>query len=171
MALGAIGTAVLVAVVLLARPTRAATDLRAADVNVACAPSQRALVKQTMDANTPRVYVTCADDPGALATGATFVESGRLVPATYTTAAGRSAATSRVTPARTSRPASLPAASSTIARPDARPSWQKRALIIGGTAGAGAGIGALAGGKKGALIGAAIGAGGATLLDQLKNNR
>ena len=36
-------------------------------------------------------------------------------------------------------------------------SWQKEALIIGGSAGAGAGIGALAGGKKGAAIGAASG--------------
>lgn len=47
-------------------------------------------------------------------------------------------------------------------------SWQKRALVIGGTAGVGAGVGALAGGKKGALIGAAIGAGGATLYEARK---
>ena len=36
-------------------------------------------------------------------------------------------------------------------------SWQKEALIIGGSAGGGAGIGALVGGKKGAGIGAASG--------------
>ena len=36
-------------------------------------------------------------------------------------------------------------------------SWEKEALIIGGSAAAGAGIGALAGGKKGAGIGAATG--------------
>lgn len=36
-------------------------------------------------------------------------------------------------------------------------SWQKEALIIGGSAGAGAGIGAMVGGKKGAGIGAASG--------------
>ena len=36
-------------------------------------------------------------------------------------------------------------------------SWQKEALIIGGSAGAGAGIGAIVGGKKGAGIGAASG--------------
>lgn len=46
-------------------------------------------------------------------------------------------------------------------------SWQKSALIIGGTAGAGAGIGAAVGGRKGALLGAAIGGGAATLYDQL----
>lgn len=36
-------------------------------------------------------------------------------------------------------------------------SWEKEALIIGGSAAAGAGIGAAAGGKKGAVIGAASG--------------
>ena len=50
-------------------------------------------------------------------------------------------------------------------------SWQKTALIIGGTAGAGAGVGALIGGKKGALIGAAIGGGGASLYEATKRNR
>lgn len=36
-------------------------------------------------------------------------------------------------------------------------SWQKEALIVGGSAGAGAAIGAVAGGKKGAAIGAVSG--------------
>ncbi len=47
-------------------------------------------------------------------------------------------------------------------------SWQKRALVIGGSAGAGAGIGALAGGKKGALIGAAVGGGAGTVYELLR---
>ena len=47
-------------------------------------------------------------------------------------------------------------------------SWQKRALVIGGSAGAGAGIGALAGGKKGALIGAAVGGGAGTVCQLLR---
>ena len=46
--------------------------------------------------------------------------------------------------------------------------WQKRAMIIGGSGGAGAGLGALIGGKKGALIGAAIGAGGGTIYEMRK---
>ena len=49
-----------------------------------------------------------------------------------------------------------------------RRSWQKSALLIGGSAGAGAGVGALVGGKKGALAGAAIGGGAAAIYDQVK---
>ena len=48
-------------------------------------------------------------------------------------------------------------------------SWKKRALVIGGSAGAGAGVGAIAGGKKGALIGAAIGGGAGTLYEVVKH--
>jgi hypothetical protein len=47
-------------------------------------------------------------------------------------------------------------------------SWQKSALLIGGSAGAGAGLGALLGGKKGALAGAAVGGGAAAIYDQVK---
>ena len=46
-----------------------------------------------------------------------------------------------------------------------RRSWQKTALVIGGTTAAGAGLGGLIGGKKGALIGAALGGGGSTLFE------
>jgi hypothetical protein len=54
--------------------------------------------------------------------------------------------------------------------PERKParSWQKRAIVIGGSSGAGAGLGALIGGKKGALIGAAIGAGGGTIYEMRK---
>ena len=51
-----------------------------------------------------------------------------------------------------------------------RRSWQKSALLIGGSAGAGAGVGALVGGKKGALAGAAIGGGAAAIYDQVKRH-
>ena len=51
-----------------------------------------------------------------------------------------------------------------------RRTWQKSALLIGGSAGAGAGLGALMGGKKGALAGAAIGGGAAAIFDQVKRH-
>jgi len=44
-------------------------------------------------------------------------------------------------------------------------SWEKDALIIGGSAGAGTAIGAIAGGKKGAAIGAASGGIGGLIYD------
>jgi len=50
-------------------------------------------------------------------------------------------------------------------------SWEKEALIIGGTAGAGAGIGAIAGGKKGAGIGAAAGGVGGLIFDLMTRDK
>ena len=44
-------------------------------------------------------------------------------------------------------------------------SWQKTAMIIGGSAAGGAGVGGIAGGKKGALIGAASGGGAASIYE------
>jgi hypothetical protein len=44
-------------------------------------------------------------------------------------------------------------------------SWEKDALIIGGSAGAGTAIGAIAGGKKGAGVGAAAGGVGGLIYD------
>ena len=51
-----------------------------------------------------------------------------------------------------------------------RRTWQKSALLIGGSAGAAAGLGALVGGKKGALAGAALGGGAAAIYDQVKRH-
>jgi hypothetical protein len=44
-------------------------------------------------------------------------------------------------------------------------SWQKEALIVGGSAGGGALVGSLAGGKKGAAVGAAAGGVGGLIYD------
>jgi len=49
--------------------------------------------------------------------------------------------------------------------------WQKEALIIGGSAGAGAAIGAVAGGKKGAAIGAISGGVAGTVYDLMTRNK
>jgi len=51
-----------------------------------------------------------------------------------------------------------------VVREDDR-SWQKTAMIIGGSAAAGAGTGGIIKGKKGALIGAAIGGGAASIYE------
>ncbi len=50
-------------------------------------------------------------------------------------------------------------------------SWEKEALIIGGSAGGGAAIGAIAGGKKGAGIGAAAGGIGGLVYDLLTRDK
>jgi hypothetical protein len=50
-------------------------------------------------------------------------------------------------------------------------SWEKDALIIGGSAAAGTGIGALAGGKKGAGVGAAAGGVGGLIYDLITRNK
>ena len=50
-------------------------------------------------------------------------------------------------------------------------SWEKEALIIGGSAAGGAGIGAVAGGKKGAAIGAASGGVAGLIYDLATRNK
>jgi hypothetical protein len=50
-------------------------------------------------------------------------------------------------------------------------SWEKDALIVGGSAGGGALIGAAAGGKKGAGIGAAAGGIGGLIFDLVSKNK
>jgi hypothetical protein len=50
-------------------------------------------------------------------------------------------------------------------------SWEKEALIVGGSAGAGTAIGALAGGKKGAGVGAAAGGVGGLIYDLVTRNK
>jgi hypothetical protein len=67
----------------------------------------------------------------------------------------------RVSPQRTY-------ASEQVAAP--KRSWQKSALLIGGSAAGGAGVGALIGGKKGAGIGALLGGGTAAVYDQIKRH-
>jgi len=50
-------------------------------------------------------------------------------------------------------------------------SWQKEALIVGGSAGAGAAIGAVAGGKKGAAVGAVSGGVAGLIYDVATRNK
>lgn len=143
----------------------------ASNVAVDCEPTQQALVRQIEIDGQPRTIVHCVT--GALATAtmpATAPGIATLTPAVYQPAA----------PVRqvTAAPASIRTVSSPVRRQTSserqaadveQRSWQKRALVIGGSAGAGAGIGALIGGKKGALIGAAIGGGSGTLYEVVKH--
>ena len=161
---GFVGRATLVS----ARPESARP---AANVAVDCEPTQRAIVRQAVVDGESRVAIECATVARAEGAGraasyasmqpASAMPAGEamLVPAVYEVPA---AAPARVTrPSATSAPRRA-VSSTSVERPR---SWQKRAVIIGGAAGAGAGIGALIGGKKGALIGAAVGGGSGTLYE------
>jgi hypothetical protein len=64
----------------------------------------------------------------------------------------------------TSAPVARVRRTTVVERAPAR-TWQKTAMVIGGSSAAGAGLGAIVGGKKGALIGAAIGGGAGTLFE------
>jgi hypothetical protein len=55
-----------------------------------------------------------------------------------------------------------------VARENRGRTWQKTAMVIGGSAAGGAGVGAIVGGKKGALIGAALGGGAASIYEASK---
>jgi len=76
-------------------------------------------------------------------------------------AAPRRTVTRSVTPVQTEREVYREEA-------PAQRTWQKTAMIIGGSAASGAGVGAIMGGKKGALIGAAIGGGAASIYESTK---
>jgi hypothetical protein len=157
--------------------SRASTVDQAGDLDVACGESHRAVVRQVRNGSSVRISVDCVSS-GVLAASSPdgvlpmttayypdAVADPRLVPVVYVpqpTAAP--AVATRVAP-----PRSTATRTAAATRSSQRPSWQKRAIIIGASAGAGAGVGALIGGKKGALIGAAAGGGGAAVVDQIRN--
>jgi hypothetical protein len=165
------GAALALAVSVMARGGAEAPALAtvANGMSVACEPTQRAVI---LSDATGAQHVRCTSvAPALTAYGA---DAGALTPATYVVPAAPLASPvmaqpvrqAAAAPVRAARPASR---SSSAARNSEERSWQKRALVIGGTAGAGAGIGALIGGKKGALIGAAIGGGSGTAWELIKH--
>ena len=87
------------------------------------------------------------------------VSEVRALPASDGYAAPRRVASPQVVTARAPR-STTPA----VERAPSR-SWQKTAMVIGGSSAAAAGVGAIFGGKKGALIGAAIGGGASTIYE------
>ena len=135
------------------------TAATASPTLVQCEPTQEAVLQRSIVANREVAQVTCVT---------------RTVPAGvpyYGQPAGYAQPVSYVQPEIVQRPVQTvrPRAQRTVVRETApRRTWQKTALVIGGSAGAGAGVGALAGGKKGALIGAAIGGGAASIYEATK---
>jgi hypothetical protein len=106
------------------------------------------------------------------ASPATFQSAGQFAPsatpASYTkTSLTARPAVVRTAPRRTVTRSVQPAGDRVVYReeePQTR-SWQKTAMIIGGSTAGGAGIGGIVGGKKGALIGAAIGGGASSIYE------
>jgi hypothetical protein len=149
------------------------SEVRPALSNVAvdCEPSQQALVRNIEVDGEPRTVVQCVTTTASAAafTEEAVLTSPRLAPAVYrapVAAPGR-VVTAPVQPVRT---VTAPAPQRSVERvAEPKRSWQTRAMVIGGSAGAGAGIGALIGGKKGALIGAAIGGGSGTVYEVVKH--
>jgi hypothetical protein len=152
------------------------TALTTSNVAVNCEPRQQAVVRQTILNGELQVNIQCVNGVvqptgysgyvdeygrplpapmnGVATLPAVYAPQPRLAAASYAPRSGvRQAPAPRTLTSRSKR------------------SWQKTALVIGGSAGAGAGVGALIGGKKGALIGAAIGGGSASLLEALKRDR
>ncbi len=133
-------------------------------LNVTCEPGQRAVIRRMPSVAGMSIEAGCVggDDIATLSNVRAFapvqpMQSARAVPVAYSRP--------RVQPTRSVRDDDY-----VPARPvEPRRSWKKRALVIGGSAGAGAGVGAIAGGKKGALIGAAIGGGAGTLYEIVKH--
>jgi len=145
-----------------------------ATVAVNCEPNQQAIVRQTIVNGETHVNIQC-------------VGPGGPQPVVYTDQYGRplpvvpAATQAAYAPQRAYAPApvyaSQPVARSTVASqrrvvservPEKKRSWQKSALVIGGSAGTGAGVGGLVAGKKGALVGAAIGGGAASIYEGAK---
>ncbi len=128
----------------------------------------------------PKVLITgallLAFAAGAVFEGYTKFGTTNASPATAATSALAPAAT-----ANAAQPAAMTAAAParTVTTAPAAPrrvvhhkrSWEKEALIIGGSSAAGAGIGAIAGGGKGAGIGAASGGVAGLVYDLATRNK
>jgi hypothetical protein len=118
-------------------------------------------------AQQPTAYVQTVDGqiipvtPAAPAPGVSSMQSN-FVPAA---AAQRTVAAPQRTVYRTAAPAQERVV---VRREGSDRSWQKTAMIIGGSTAGGAGVGGIMGGKKGALIGAAIGGGAASIYEATK---
>ena len=136
----------------------------ASNTLVSCEPSQQVVVRHAVVNNELQVSTQCVG--AARAVSADYI-SDEARPAYV--AARPIAATRTVASAAPVRRVATSARQEGQEGPaEPKRSWQKSAMVIGGSAGAGAGVGAITGGKKGALIGAAIGGGAATIFEAIK---
>jgi hypothetical protein len=143
----------------VAQPAALNTATTAAPTFVQCEPTQEAVMQRSIVGNREVAQVTCVTRTMPAAAPYYGQPAGYVQPVSY------------VQPDIVQRPAarSVRRTQRTVVRETApKRSWQKTALIIGGSTGAGAGIGGIAGGKKGALIGAAIGGGAASIYEAVK---
>jgi len=133
-----------------------------APVLVSCGAGQQTLVRQIWLNGQPTSQVECV---GGSATRAAVYPSAQM-----RTVSNDEVVYDRVVvqEPRVVRVAQTPVYGQTERASKPRRSWQKTALIIGGSTAAGAGVGGIVGGKKGALIGAAIGGGGSTIYEAIK---
>jgi len=134
----------------------------ASNTLVQCEPSQQVVVRHVVVNNELQVSTQCVGETRGVA--ADYVSDGARP--VYVASRPMTATRSVAAPVRVARTATAPVSVQRETEP--KRSWQKTALVIGGSAGAGAGVGAIAGGKKGALIGAAIGGGAASIFEAIK---
>jgi len=132
---------------------------------IVAVPNGTTAIPAGLTTNTPQVIYV--DQFGRPVNVAPATQVHPLVPAVETVYSAAPQAQPYVRPVSTVRAASSPRV---VRVSEHRRSWQKSALIIGGSAGTGAGIGAIVGGKKGAAIGAAIGGGSGALYEAVKRN-
>ena len=133
----------------------------ASNTLVSCEPSQQVVVRHVVVNNELQVSTQCVGATRTMSSDYVSDEARPVYVAARPMTAPRTVASAApvrrvATTARQEEPA------------EPKRSWQKTAMVIGGSAGAGAGVGAIAGGKKGALIGAAIGGGAASIFEAIK---
>lgn len=148
----------------------------ATSVDLACEPGQRAVMR-TVSGQAPAM--ACLSEPLALTRSAAAQSvayaQAPLAPMPITPRAPVNEPMEVYQPrvVRTSYPAQSAPVREPVYRAGPRPtrSWQKSAVIIGGSTAVGAAIGGLTKGTKGAVVGGLLGGGAATVWDQVTRRK
>lgn len=123
---------------------------------------------ERVDAFAQPAYVETVDGriipvtPALQPAGVTSLQQG------FVPVAQRAIVAEPVAPQRTVYRTAAPVPTRVVTRERSGRSWQKTAMVIGGSTAGGAGLGGIMGGKKGALIGAAIGGGASSIYEASK---